>query len=135
MKLVFSEKFHEVFTSLPFQLVNDQASLRTLRNQNNSPLFDIRFIIMYNNKCRHEDIDPTSTTTRKGTVSVDVIQAHQEMTSSALRSPVASIVFASSLLPVIPPKHQSQKTLGAKALIYQVVGATPTFCLFSQTSQ
>ncbi len=69
-------------------------------------LYVIRFINRYNNKYALRVEDPTSTTTPKATVGIDVLQAHQEMTSIALWNPVASIVFASSLLPILPgPKR------------------------------
>ena len=60
-------------------------------------------------------IDPTSTTTPKATISIDVLQAHQEMTSIALWNPVASIVFASSLLPIVPTQTSAPKDIGSQS--------------------
>ncbi len=46
---------------------------------------------------------------------VDVIQAHQEMTSTVLWNPVASIVSASSLLPIIPTQISAPEDIGGQS--------------------
>jgi hypothetical protein len=48
-------------------------------------------------------------------MNIDVLQAHQEMTSIALWNPVASIVFASSLLPIIPTQTSAPKDIGSQS--------------------
>ena len=48
-------------------------------------------------------------------MTIDVLQAHQEMTSVALWNPVASIVFASSMLPIIPTQTSVPKNLGSQS--------------------
>ena len=54
-------------------------------------------------------------TTPKAKMTIEVLQAHQEMTSIALWNPVASIVFASSMLPIIPTQTSVPKNLGSQS--------------------
>ena len=114
MKLVFNDRLYELLASLPFRLISNQINLTTLQgfSERPCPWYAIRFVNRYNNKYAQKITDPTSTTTPKGTVSVDIIQAFQEMTSIALWNPVSSIVFASSLLPIIPTQTSVPKDIG-----------------------
>jgi hypothetical protein len=100
---------YELFASLPFRLFEEYPEAHF-----NFPrvLYVIRFVNRYNNKYTLKVDDPTSTITPKATISVDILQAHQEMTSIALWNPVASIVFASSLLPIIPTQTSAPKDIG-----------------------
>ena len=109
MKLLFNDRMYELFASLPFRLFEDYPAAHF-----NFPkvVYVIRFVNRYNNKYTLKVDDPTSTITPKATISVDVLQAHQEMTSIALWNPVASIVFASSLLPIIPTQTSAPKDIG-----------------------
>ena len=44
-----------------------------------------------------------------------MLQVYQEMTSTALWNPVASIVVASSLLPIIPTQTSAPKEIGSQS--------------------
>jgi hypothetical protein len=109
MKLLFNDRMYELFASLPFRLFEDHPVGMIDFPQ---VLYVIRFINRYNNKYVLKVDDPASTITPKATISVDILQAHQEMTSIALWNPVASIVFASSLLPIIPTQTSAPKDIG-----------------------
>ena len=84
------------------------------------PWYSIRFINRYSNKFTHKAIDP-ATLNPQAIISVEVLQAHQEMTSIALWSPVASIVFASSLLPIVSTQTTAARNLEAQGN-YQISG-------------
>jgi len=117
LKLVFNDRLYELFASLPFRLINDPtnvASLQLLAGRA-CPWYTIRFINRYNNLLSQKVIDPTSTTTPKAKMTIEVLQAHQEMTSIALWNPVASIVFASSMPPIIPTQTSVPKNLGSQS--------------------
>ena len=105
---------YELFASLPFRLFEEYPAAGFTFPK---VVYVIKFINRYNNKYALKVDDPASTITPKATISVDVLQAHQEMTSIALWNPVASIVFASSLLPIIATQTSTQKTSGVKAII------------------
>ena len=115
MKLIFNDRLYELFASIPFRLVNKPLHLSQLQNYSgrNNPWYDIRFVNRYTNRFTQKIPDPLSTTTPQGTLSVDVITAHQEMTSVALWNPVAFIVFSSSLLPIIATQTTAPKNLGS----------------------
>ena len=111
LKLIFNDRLYELFASLPFRLINNPinaASLQTLGGRA-CPWYSIRFIDRYNNKSIVRIPDPNDSTK---TIPINVLQAHQEMTSIALWNPVASIVFASSMLPIIPTQTSAPKNIG-----------------------
>ena len=112
MKLLFNDRMYELFASLPFRRFEEYPEAHF-----NLPrvLYVIRFVNRYNNKYALKVDDPASTITPKATMSVDVLQAHQEMTSIALWNPVASIVFASSLLPIIPTQTSAPRDIGSQS--------------------
>jgi len=116
LKLLFNDRLYELFASLPFRLIkhpDNMAALQALSGRA-CPWYSIRFVNRYNNKFTQKVIDPTSTTTPKGTMSIEVLQAHQEMTSIALWNPVASIVFASSMLPIVSTQTSVPRNLGTQ---------------------
>ena len=117
LKLIFNDRLYELFASMPFRLIRNPvnvASIQSLSGRESS-WYSIRFINRYNNKCTQKVIDPTSTATPKATISIDVLQAHQEMTSIALWNPVASIIFASSLLPIVPTQTSAPRDIGSQS--------------------
>ena len=113
LKLIFNDRLYELFASLPFRLIRNPinaASLQTLGGRA-CPWYSIRFIDRYNNKSIVKIPDPTDSTK---TISINILQANQEMTSIALWNPVASIVFSSSLLPIIPTQTTAPRNLGTQ---------------------
>lgn len=114
LKLIFNDRLYELFASLPFRLIRNPinaASLQTLGGRA-CPWYSIRFIDRYNNKSIVKIPDPTDSTK---TISINILQANQEMTSIALWNPVASIVFASSMLPIIPTQTSAPKNIGLQS--------------------
>ena len=114
LKCIFNDRLYELFASLPFRLINNPinaASLQTLGGRA-CPWYSIRFIDRYNNKSIVKIPDPTDSTK---TISINILQANQEMTSIALWNPVASIVFASSMLPIIPTQTSAPKNIGLQS--------------------
>ena len=117
LKLIFNDRLYELFASMPFRLIRNPvnvASIQSLSGRESS-WYSIRFINRYNNKYTQKVADPASTTTPKATISVDMLQAHQEMTSIALWNPVASIIFASSLLPIVPTQTSAPRDIGSQS--------------------
>ena len=117
-KLIFNDRLYELFASMPYRLITNPINLNFLQTISQRPCswYAIRFINRYNNKYTQKIDDPTSTIiTPKPSISIDVLQAHQEMTSIALWNPVASIVFASSLLPIIPTQTSAPKDIGSQS--------------------
>ena len=117
LKLIFNDRLYELFASMPFRLIRNPvnvASIQSLSGRESS-WYSIRFINRYNNKFTQKVIDPTSTATPQATISIDVLQAHQEMTSIALWNPVASIIFASSLLPIVPTQTSAPRDIGSQS--------------------
>ena len=106
MKLLFNDRMYELFASLPYRLFEDHPVGMTDFPQF---VYVTRFINRYNNKYVLKVDDPASTITPKATISVDILQAHQEMTSIALWNPAC--------YPSSQPKRRPQKTSGAKAII------------------
>ena len=77
------------------------------------PWYSIRFVNRRNNKFTQKVIDP-STLDSQDILSIEVLQAHQEMTSIALWNPVASVVFASSMLPIVSTQTSVPRNLGTQ---------------------
>jgi len=114
LKIIFNDRLYELLSSLPYRLISNPvhaASLQTFSGRV-CPWYSIRFIDRYNNKFVMKFTDPADATK---TLSITVLQAHQEMTSIALWNPVASIVFASSLLPIIPTQTSAPKDIGSQS--------------------
>ena len=85
LKLLFNDRLYELFASLPFRLINQPSNVAALQSLSGRacPWYSIRFINRYNNKFTQKVIDP-STGDPQDIISVEVLQAHQEMTSIAL---------------------------------------------------
>jgi hypothetical protein len=86
LKLIFNDRLYELFASMPFRLIRNPFNVASIQPFSGRACswYSIRFINRYNNKYTQKVIDPTSTTTPQATMSIDVLQAHQEMTSIAL---------------------------------------------------
>jgi hypothetical protein len=119
MELRFNDRLYELFASLPFRhkLASTissgyQATLTSTVDYNTAPYYVIRFIDRYNNKSSFKVPDALSTATPRPTTRVYMLAATQEMTSIALWNPVASIVFSSSLLPIISTQTSVPRDLG-----------------------
>jgi len=114
LRLLFNDRLYELLSGLPFRRVlhpQNLASLQTLGGRD-CPWYAIRFIDRHNNKSemRLNVIEPGSDPPIYKKITV--LQANQEMTSIALWNPVASIVFASSLLPVIATQTSLPRDVG-----------------------
>ena len=112
-KLIFNDRLYELLSSLPFRLINNPVNLASLQSLSGRvcPWYSVRFIDRYNNKSTIKIPDPTDSTK---TISINILQAYQEMTSIALWNPVASIVFASSLLPIISTQTSAPRNIGTQ---------------------
>jgi hypothetical protein len=99
-RLSFDDRLSELFAGLPF--LKETADGITAY----PPWAHIRFINRYNNRVK-----------QKNALNQDIymLQAYQETTSIALWNPVASIVFASSLLPIIPTQTSAPKDIGSQS--------------------
>jgi hypothetical protein len=113
LRLIFNDRLYELFASLPFRLIRNPVNVASLQSLGGRacPWYSIRFIDRYNNKSIVKIPDLTDSTK---TISINVLQANQEMTSIALWNPVASIVFSSSLLPIIPTQTTAPRNLGTQ---------------------
>ena len=110
---MYKRQLYELFASLPFRLLRNPinaALLQTLGGRA-CPWHSIRFIDRYDNESIVKIPDPTDSTK---TISFHILQAHQEMTSIALWSPVASSVFASSVLPIVATQTSVPRNLGTQ---------------------
>ena len=113
-KLIFNDRLYELLASLPFAIIkhpSNVASLQTLGGRA-CPWYAIRFIDRHRNKAKHTLDVLDQTTTPPSYKKIDTLQVYQEMTSVALWNPVASIVFASSLLPIVATQTSLPKDAG-----------------------
>jgi hypothetical protein len=102
LELRFNERLYELFAGLPSRLVRD----------GNETYYRISVVDRIYNRYVHKVIpavgDPITTT---------MLHIYQEMSSIALWNPVSSIVFASSLLPIVPTQTSAPKDLGGNNLV------------------
>ena len=120
LRLLFNDRLYELFASLPAHLINFppiHPSSRTFTGRNATiPWYNIRFDDRGNNKSLVREYDPTTLAQASPTITkvYEVLAAHQETTSIALWNPVSSIVFASSLLPVVPTQTSVPRDVGGQ---------------------
>jgi hypothetical protein len=122
MELCFNDRLYELFASLPFRhkLASTissglQQTLTSTVDYNKAPYYMIRFIDRYNNKSSLKVPDTLSPIIPRPTTRVSILAATQEMTSIALWNPVASIVFSSSLLPIVATQTSVPRDLGGNS--------------------
>jgi hypothetical protein len=101
LELQFNERLYELFAGLPSRLAID----------NSLPYYRISIIDRTYNKVAQKVIVNNVTET------IYMLQVYQEMSSIALWNPVSSIVFASSLLPIVPTQTSAPKDLGGNNLV------------------
>jgi hypothetical protein len=104
IQIYFNERLYDLFVGLPHELVSLEGEL------------NYRLRAMYNNNNlvpRNVLVKVDSTTNGDYTYrTVKFIQMHQEVSSIALWNPVASIIFASSLLPIQATQTSLPKDVG-----------------------
>ena len=104
VQIYFNERLYDLFVGLPYELVSLEGEL------------NYRLRVMYNNNNlvpRHVLVKVDSTANGDYTYrTVKFIQMHQEVSSIALWNPVASIIFASSLLSVQATQTSLPKDVG-----------------------
>jgi hypothetical protein len=102
MGLVFNDRLYELFAGLPsrYAIINGSSG------------YQLRFVDRFTNSYVQKIPKPGSTTGE--TISIDMLHLTQEVTSIAVWNPVASIVFASSLLPIIPTQTSVPRNIGSK---------------------
>lgn len=103
--LVFNDRLYELFAGLPsrYAVINGTSG------------YLLRFVDRYTNGYTQKIPKPGSTLGE--TISIDMLYLNQEVTSIAVWNPVASIVFASSLLPIIPTQTSVPKDVGSSNLL------------------
>jgi len=120
LRLLFNDRLYELFASLPAHLINFPTihpSSQTFTGRNATiPWYNIRFDDRGNNKSLVREYDSTTLNLPNPTITraYEVLVAHQETTSIALWNPVASIAFASSLLPIIPTQTSIPRDVGGQ---------------------
>ena len=102
MRIFMNDRLYELFAGLPCRYVSSSGSLN----------YRLNVIDRYFNKVKQETYYYPSGSTTPSTITRIVILLNQELTSIALWNPVASIVFASSLLPIIPTQTSAPKDIG-----------------------
>ena len=102
MKIFMNDRLYELFAGLPCRYVSSSGS------QN----YRLNVIDRYFNKVKQDTYYYPPGATTAITDQRIVILLSQELTSIALWNPVASIVFASSLLPIIPTQTSAPKDIG-----------------------
>ena len=99
IEIFFNERLYDLFIGLQYKYVSPTGDqnykVRIKYNKMNS--IDKRIVV---------GPDPATGTE---TVSRKLIQMYQEVSSIALWNPVASIIFASSLLPIVPTQTSLPK--------------------------
>ena len=88
--------------------------------------------VMYNNNTlvpRNVLVKVTSIADEYVYRTVRFIQMNQEVSSIALWNPVASIIFASFLLPIQSTQTSLPKGVGNSNNNFEVSGEIPTYCL------
>ena len=100
VKIYFNERLYDLFVGMPYEFVSITGELNYRLNviYNNSNLVSKTVLVPG---------VPTATTKK-----VIYVQMQQEISSIALWNPVASIVFASALLPVHPTQTSLPKDVG-----------------------
>ena len=102
MRIFMNDRLYELFAGLPCRYVSSSGSLN----------YRLNVIDRYFNKVKQESYYYPSGSTTPSTITRIVILLNQELTSIALWNPVASIVFASSLLPIVPTQTSAPKDIG-----------------------
>ncbi len=118
LELRFNERLYELFAGLPSRLAREDGETYYRIN-----IVD-RIYNRYARKVIPAVGDPVTTT---------MLHVYQEMSSIALWNPVSSIVFASSLLPIVPTQTSAPKDLGGNNLVSGGNNSNllPTFSDFS----
>ena len=102
IEIYFNERLYDLFVGLQYSYTsaigNENYKLRV--KYNNSNAVDKKIVV---------GPDPS---TRTETIKVTYVQMYQEISSIALWSPVASIIFATALLPVMATQTSLPKDLG-----------------------
>lgn len=104
MKIFMNDRLYELFAGLPCRFTSSSGDLN----------YRLNVIDRYFNKVTQK---VSYTIAGQATPVIEdrsVILLNQEMTSIALWNPVASIVFASSLLPIVPTQTSAPKDIGNK---------------------
>ena len=101
ISVLFSERLYELFAGTPSRLGSYQGTRA----------YQIRFVDRYYDRTQTRVPKPLISNP-KNEVIVSQLIAYQELTSIALWNPVASIVFASSLLPIISTQTSLPRDLG-----------------------
>ena len=109
MEVYFNDRLYRLFTGLPAHYVSSTGNMNykirmdyTIANQTVIKLDHTRVV------------NGTSNLTK---TTKTMLQIPQEICSIAMWSPVASIVFATSLLPIVPTQTSATKTLGTNNLV------------------
>jgi hypothetical protein len=105
MQIFMNDRLYELFAGLPCRFTSSSGDLN----------YRLNVIDRYFNKVTQK---VSYTIAGQATPAIEertVILLDQEMTSIALWNPVASIVFASSLLPIVPTQTSAPKDIGSKS--------------------
>ena len=105
MRIFMNDRLYELFAGLPSRFTSSSGDLN----------YRLNVIDRYFNKVTQK---VSYTIAGQATPAIEersVILLNQEMTSIALWNPVASIVFASSLLPIVPTQTSAPKDIGGKS--------------------
>ena len=105
MKIFMSDRLYELFSGLP--------SRRTFESGNLA--YRLNVVDRYFNKVTQKVTYTPSGSTGPVVVDRTVLMLNQEMTSIALWNPVASIVFSTSLLPIIQTQTTTPKDIGSQS--------------------
>ena len=97
VKIYVSETLYDVFVGVPYEFVSDTGELK------------YRLRVVYNVSNLAPKTALASGVPTVGTKKVSYVQMQQKVSSIALWNPVASIVFASALLPVNPTQTSMPK--------------------------
>ncbi|MFM7981464.1 MAG: phage minor capsid protein, partial [Candidatus Fonsibacter sp.] len=103
-KIYFNERLYDLFVGLPYARVSSDGEL------------NYRLRVMYNNNnlVPKQVLIPGSTRTAEFIYkTVKFVQMSQEVSSIAMWNPVASIIFASSLLPIQATQTSLPKDVGS----------------------
>jgi len=95
VKIYFNGRLYDLFVGVPYEFVSNTGDL------------NYRLKVLYNNSNLISKTVLVTGVPTAGTKKVNYVQMSQEISSIALWNPVASIIFASSLLPI----HSTQTSL------------------------
>jgi hypothetical protein len=114
INIYFNKALHALFTSFPYKLTSNTGDLN----------YNLVFEDLYGLTTIQAATSILSTLNRNTATAVNKPGIHitQEISSASIRSPIASIVFATALLPIVPTQTSTPKIYNSSSSNFKISG-------------